>query len=93
MADHDHSHVDQRDAHHSGAGHSHAHAPKDFGIAFAIGTALNIAFVGVEVTYGLLSNSMALVADAGHNCVFLEKVGDWVGKRPMVQAREPGSEG
>ena len=26
-----------------------------------------VAFVGVEVVYGLLSNSMALVADAGHN--------------------------
>lgn len=53
--------------HAGGGGHSHAHAPKDFGAAFAIGTALNIAFVGVEVVYGVLSNSMALVADAGHN--------------------------
>ncbi len=67
MTDHDHSHDGHPDDHHSGAGHTHAHAPKDFGTAFAIGTALNIAFVVVEVTYGLLSNSMALVADAGHN--------------------------
>jgi cobalt-zinc-cadmium efflux system protein len=56
--DHDHAH---------GAGHTHDHAPKDFGLAFAIGTALNLGFVIVEVVYGLLANSIALVADAGHN--------------------------
>jgi cobalt-zinc-cadmium efflux system protein len=43
------------------------HAPKNFGTAFAIGIALNLGFVIVEVIYGLLANSMALVADAGHN--------------------------
>jgi cobalt-zinc-cadmium efflux system protein len=53
--------------HDHGAGHSHAQAPKDFGTAFAIGTALNLGFVITEVVYGLLANSMALVADAGHN--------------------------
>jgi cobalt-zinc-cadmium efflux system protein len=69
MSDHKHTAHDGHDGHDhaSNAGHSHAHAPKDFGAAFAIGTALNIGFVGVEVVYGLLSNSMALVADAGHN--------------------------
>ena len=66
MSDHDHDHhADHK--HTSGHGHSHAHAPKDFGPAFAIGTLLNIGFVGVEVVYGVFSNSMALVADAGHN--------------------------
>jgi cobalt-zinc-cadmium efflux system protein len=53
--------------HARGAGHAHAPAPKDFGAAFAIGTALNLGFVIIEVVYGLLANSMALVADAGHN--------------------------
>lgn len=48
-------------------GGNHAHAPADFGTAFAIGTALNLGFVLVELIYGLLANSMALVADAGHN--------------------------
>jgi cobalt-zinc-cadmium efflux system protein len=48
-------------------GHSHDHAPGDFGRAFAIGIALNLAFVAVEAIYGLLANSMALLADAGHN--------------------------
>lgn len=54
-----------------GAGHSHSHdhghAPADFGNAFAIGIVLNVIFVVVEATYGFLSGSMALVADAGHN--------------------------
>jgi cobalt-zinc-cadmium efflux system protein len=57
-AGHDHGH-----AHH----HGHSHAPADFGRAFAIGVVLNSAFVVVEATYGFLSGSMALVADAGHN--------------------------
>ena len=48
-------------------GHGHHHAPKDFGRAFAIGTALNIAFVVVEAAYGYWANSVALIADAGHN--------------------------
>jgi cobalt-zinc-cadmium efflux system protein len=34
---------------------------------FAVGTALNLGFVIVEVIYGVLSGSMALLADAGHN--------------------------
>jgi len=49
------------------AGAGLAHAPKDFGAAFAIGIALNLSFVGLEVVYGLLGHSVALVADAGHN--------------------------
>ena len=59
--DHGHSH-----GHQHGHGHGHSHAPKDFGRAFAIGVVLNTAFVIVEATYGFLSGSMALVADAGH---------------------------
>ena len=52
-----------------GAGHSHnhEHAPADFGRAFAIGIALNLAFVVVEAIFGFIAGSMALVADAGHN--------------------------
>lgn len=45
----------------------HAHAPEDFGRAFLIGTALNLGFVVIEASYGLVSNSVALLADAGHN--------------------------
>jgi len=54
-----------------GAGHDHSldhrHVARDFGQAFAIGVLLNSAFVLVEAAFGLISGSMALVADAGHN--------------------------
>lgn len=55
--DHDHGH---------GPG-GHAHAPASFGKAFAIGILLNVAFVVIEAAYGVLSHSLALLADAGHN--------------------------
>ena len=51
-------------AHH---GHDHGHAPSSFGRAFAIGIALNIAYVAAEAGYGLAIGSTALLADAGHN--------------------------
>lgn len=60
-------HAGHHHAEHDHAGHGHSHAPKDFGRAFAIGTALNLAFVIVEAVYGLIAGSMALLADAGHN--------------------------
>ena len=52
-----------------GAGHDHHHhhGRHDYGRAFAIGIALNVGFVAVETVYGFLANSMALLADAGHN--------------------------
>ena len=37
------------------------------GKAFAIGIGLNITFVIVEVVFGFIANSSALLADAGHN--------------------------
>jgi cobalt-zinc-cadmium efflux system protein len=52
---------------HGHAGHGHLHAPGSFGTAFAVGIALNGGFVVLEVVYGLLSHSVALLADAGHN--------------------------
>ena len=64
---HTHDHDDGQDHDHSNAGHGHSRAPKDFGFAFALGTALNLGFVVLEVIYGFIANSMALLADAGHN--------------------------
>jgi cobalt-zinc-cadmium efflux system protein len=50
------------------AGHSHHHHEReDFTRAFALGIVLNVAIVFVELTYGFLANSMALIADGGHN--------------------------
>jgi len=48
-------------------GHAHAHAPADFSTAFAVGIGLNLAFVAIEAFYGWKINSLALLADAGHN--------------------------
>ncbi len=45
----------------------HVHAPANFGRAFLIGIILNVGFVGAEVFYGLLSGSVALIADGAHN--------------------------
>jgi cobalt-zinc-cadmium efflux system protein len=80
MADEEHAHH----AHHHGVeghggrvggghDHGHHHAPRSFGKAFAFGLAINLAFVAVEVVYGLRAHSLALLADAGHN------VGDVLG--------------
>ena len=52
---------------HGGHHHHHPHHAQDFGWAFAIGIALNLGFVAVETLYGFWANSMALLADAGHN--------------------------
>lgn len=45
----------------------HVHAPSSFGTAFAVGIGLNTAFVLIEAAFGIASNSVALLADAGHN--------------------------
>ena len=65
--DHDHSGHSHGGGGHGHHGHNHSHAPADFNRAFAIGVVLNTTFVVVEATYGFLANSLALLADAGHN--------------------------
>jgi cobalt-zinc-cadmium efflux system protein len=47
---------------------AHDHSPSpNFNAAFAIGIALNTAYVFFEVIFGLIGHSLALLADAGHN--------------------------
>lgn len=75
MTDHshcNHDHHHDHDSHkpnekHSHSHHHHHHGPKNYNFAFAFGIGLNIIFVIVEAIYGYLSNSLALMADAGHN--------------------------
>src|SRR4051812_38314069 len=56
--DHDHDHT----------GHApHRHGPATYDRAFLIGITLNTGFVIAEAVYGFLANSLALLADAGHN--------------------------
>lgn len=45
----------------------HSHTPANFNRAFAIGIVLNTVFVAIEAFYGWRVNSLALLADAGHN--------------------------
>jgi cobalt-zinc-cadmium efflux system protein len=67
--DHDHDeHVPHGHDHGHGHAHGHHHAPpSDFNRAFAVGTALNLGFVGIEAFYGWKVDSLALLADAAHN--------------------------
>ena len=62
------SHAHEHD-HAGGHGHAHSHShhgPVSHDRAFAIGIALNVVFVVVEAFYGWASDSLALLADAGH---------------------------
>lgn len=56
---------------HSHSGHSHDHthsnASQGFGRSFMVAAALNTIFIVAEVIYGIKANSLALLADAGHN--------------------------
>jgi cobalt-zinc-cadmium efflux system protein len=80
-------HHDDHDHHHGhGHHHGHSHAPADFGRAFAIGIALNGAYVVAEACYGIFANSLALLADAGHNAGDVVSLGlawlaAWLSKR------------
>ena len=65
---HDHAHHNHAHTHDHSHGHAgHSHAPDNFGWAFAIGAALNTAFVIAELIFGYAANSLALISDAVHN--------------------------
>src|SRR5256884_7907058 len=65
---HDHSHRNHSHGHdHSHGRAGHSHAADSFGWAFAIGAALNTAFVIAELIFGYAANSLALISDAVHN--------------------------
>lgn len=62
--EHGHDHAPH---HGHGHHHGHDHGPVAFGRAFAIGISLNLGYLLIEGIYGFISDSMALLADAGHN--------------------------
>ncbi|MEA2640184.1 MAG: cobalt-zinc-cadmium efflux system protein [Chloroflexota bacterium] len=62
-----HEHHAHEIAHSHGLHHQHDHASPTNDRAFAIGVALNLSIVAVQIVVGILSNSLALLADAGHN--------------------------
>jgi cobalt-zinc-cadmium efflux system protein len=73
-----------------GHAHGHSHAPRDFGFAFALGTALNLGFVAIEVVFGIVANSTALLADAGHN--LSDVIGLLVAWGAALLAKRPATE-
>ena len=63
--------------------------------AFAVGAAVNLAFVVVEVGFGVAANSMALIADAAHNFgdvlgLLLAWAAAFLGRRPPTNRRTYG---
>ncbi len=78
---------------HSRAGHSHGPARHDR--AFAIGVALNLGFVAAEFTFGFLAQSLALIADAGHNLsdvagLLIAWFAAWLARRKPTERRTYG---
>ena len=66
MDRHDDGHAHAH-GHAHGRGPAHAAGAPSLERAFAIGIAINVAFVAVEAYYGWRADSLALLADAGHN--------------------------
>ena len=53
--------------HNHSKGHHHHPSPKSQGRVFIMTIVLNMLFVIIEFAYGFITNSTALIADAGHN--------------------------
>ncbi|MCA3256380.1 MAG: cation transporter [Alphaproteobacteria bacterium] len=85
-----HAHHHHGDDHDHPHGHGHGHGPASFDRAFAFGVALNVGFVAIEVAAGLLTNSLALLADAGHNLsdvlgLILAWAASWAARQPATR--------
>ncbi len=73
--------------HHHGHSHHHHHQPDNYNRAFIIGTLLNVVFVVIEGGFGFLTQSLALLADAGHNLsdvlgLLIAWGASWLAQRP-----------
>src|SRR5919202_634646 len=77
--------------HNHGHGHhGHSHAPSNYNRAFIVGITLNVGFVAIEALFGFLSNSLALLTDAGHNLsdvlgLVVAWLAFWLGSRRPTQ--------
>jgi cobalt-zinc-cadmium efflux system protein len=91
MPAHEHHHGHDHQRH----DHGHHHGPARMDAAFAIGAAVNLAFVIAEAAFGLMANSVALVADAAHNfgdvlALLLAWGAAWLSRRPPTARRTYG---
>jgi cobalt-zinc-cadmium efflux system protein len=92
MATHGHDHAHE---HAHGHGHHHHAPPAAPGRPFAIGATVNMAFVVIEAGYGVIANSVALIADAAHNlgdvlALLLAWGAVWLTRRPPTARRTYG---
>ncbi|MEA5532545.1 cation diffusion facilitator family transporter [Crocosphaera sp. XPORK-15E] len=79
-----HTHDHHHDHHH------HHHPISNYTRAFIIGTLLNVGFVAIEFFFGFWTNSLSLLADAGHNLsdvfgLLLAWIGNFLSQRPPTQ--------
>lgn len=89
---HSHDHSGHSHGHHQG--HSR-HPGPSVGGRWIWGVALNLGFVVVEVVFGLIGRSTALLADAGHNLsdvlgLAMAGVAAWLARRPASARRTYG---
>ncbi len=82
-------------AHHGHHGHHHAHGGPTGDWRYVAAIALNLVFVVIEATFGFLSNSTALLADAGHNlsdvlALVLAGGAAWLARRQAAEQRTYG---
>jgi cobalt-zinc-cadmium efflux system protein len=73
----------------------HHHEPAAYDRAFAAGIVLNLGYVAVEAFFGFASNSLALLADAGHNLgdvggLLLAWAAAWLTRRASTQRHTYG---
>ncbi len=88
---HDHSHTGHSHEGHSHGGHSHGAGKRALAFVFALTT----AFLAVEVVGGLLTGSLALLADAAHVASDAVSLGlalfaVWLAERPATPRRSFG---
>ena len=86
------SNTEHHSHHHGHEGHDHHHLHGSLTTtsrAFAIGVVLNMAFVIVEAIFGVISQSLSLLADAGHN--FSDVIGLLMAWVATLLARRPPS--
>ncbi len=86
-----HSSLGEGGHHHDG----HGHLPDHFGAAFATGVVLTAAFVVIELVFGYISQSLALVSDAVHNfsdvvALLLAWGAMWLSRRPATDTHTYG---
>jgi cobalt-zinc-cadmium efflux system protein len=92
---HDHGHDHDHDHHGSGHGHAHAHGDRSNAARVGLAALLTGGFMTVEVVGGVISGSLALLADAGHMLsdfasLMLAWVGFRIARRPADNRRTFG---